>query len=92
MTADAEKLIDVMTSNCAQMYKLSLTTPTFTKEELRMKAQDIETSKHEAEARDAALRAARGLEPVVQKGAGRTKKAPVKPKKKQPQKKGKKQN
>jgi hypothetical protein len=73
LSDDATQLIDVMTSNCAQMYKLALTTPTFTKEELRMKSQDVENSKHESEARSAALRASRGLQPV-QAAGGRKKK------------------
>jgi hypothetical protein len=68
LSAEVKQLIDTMTANCSQMYKLALTTPTYTKEELRMKAQDVETSKRESEARAAALRASRGLQPVQAAG------------------------
>ncbi len=61
---EVKGLISNMTSTCSQMYKLALTTPTFTPEEVRMKKQTIETSKNEAAARSAALRAASGLQPV----------------------------
>lgn len=71
---EVKQLIDNMTANCSQMYKLALTTPTFTKEEMRMKAEDGETSKLEAEARTAALRASRGLQPVQAAGSPSPKK------------------
>jgi hypothetical protein len=41
---------------------------------LRMEKQGVETSKKEAAARNAALHAARGLQPVDQSAGGRKKK------------------
>lgn len=69
ITSEVEGLITNMTATCSQMYKLALTTPTFTKEELRLQQEDINTSKNEAAARSAALRAAHGLQPVEAKKA-----------------------
>jgi hypothetical protein len=64
ITEEVEQLITNMTSTCSQMYKLTLTTPTYTNEELRLQQEDINTSRNEAAARGAALRAAHGLQPV----------------------------
>ena len=71
LSLEVEQLIANMTDNCSQMYKLALTTPTYTREELRMQQQDVETSKKEAAARNAALHAARGLQPVQQSAGGK---------------------
>jgi hypothetical protein len=70
---EVKGLISNMTATCSQMYKLALTTPTFTKEELRMKQEDVKTSQDEAAARSAALRAAKGLEPVQAGGKAKGK-------------------
>jgi hypothetical protein len=77
ISTEVKGIISNMTNTCSQMYKLTLTTPTYTPEELRMKKETIETSKNEASARSAALRAASGLQPVQ---AGGTGKAKLKPK------------
>ena len=68
---EVEELIINMSSNCSQMYKLTLTTPTFTKEEVRNKREEDIIRQNEAAARSAALRAARGLQPVQSGGGGR---------------------
>jgi len=75
ISEEVKGLIANMTATCSQMYKLALTTPTFTKEELRMKQEDTQTSKNEAAARSAALRAASGLQPVQSGGKGKKGKA-----------------
>jgi hypothetical protein len=81
LSLEVEQLIANMTDNCSQMYKLALTTPTYTREELRMQKQDIEVSKKESAARKAALLAANGLEPVQeQKAGGRRKSKAARPK------------
>jgi hypothetical protein len=64
---EVEQLIDGMEKNCYQIYKLMLTTPTYTNEELRLQQEDKQTSQQEASARVAALRASRNLSPVQSK-------------------------
>lgn len=61
---ETEDLIEMMQVNCSQMYKLMLTTPTYTLEELMLKRESDMTDQQEAAARQAALRAANNLAPV----------------------------
>lgn len=68
---EVESLINNMEKTCYQVYKLMLTTPTFTKEEMRAKHEDTAVTERvhsqESSARLAALRASRGLAPVPEK-------------------------
>lgn len=57
-------LIDAMQTQCGELYKLALVTPTFTSGELAMIAEQGAISSQENAARLAALRATRGLPPV----------------------------
>lgn len=63
---EVEQLIDTMQKTCYQLYKLALTTPTFTEAELLGQQEQHQIGQQEAAARLAALRAARGLAPVAQ--------------------------
>lgn len=63
---EVEQLIDGMHKNCYQLYKLMLTTPTFTQEELLMRQENAQISQQEAAARLAALRASKNLPPIQQ--------------------------
>ena len=64
---EVEQLIDGMQKNCYQLYKLILTTPTFTEEELRARQENDNISQQEASARLAALRASKNLPPMEAK-------------------------
>ena len=64
MGHEVEQLIDSMQKNCYQLYKLTLVTPTFTKEELAARQENDTISKQEAAARLAALRSSKNLPPV----------------------------
>ena len=59
----ARTTIDAMHQHAYQMYKLVLTTPTFTAEELKLVKEQNGIKKQESAARLAALRAANGLAP-----------------------------
>lgn len=61
---EAERLIENMQQHCYQVYKLALTTPTYTAAELRAIQEEQNISRQEAAAREAALRAAQGLPPI----------------------------
>jgi hypothetical protein len=61
---ETENLIDSMQKTCSQIYKLMLTTPTYTTEELRMKQEDLQTTQTDAAARLAALRASQDLSSI----------------------------
>lgn len=61
---EVSTLINVMHQHCGDLYKLALTTPTFTPAELRSIQEQQVISSQEASARHAALRAAQGLPPV----------------------------
>lgn len=61
---ETEELVDMMQQNCSQMYKLMLTTPTYTSEEVMLKRESDVTEQQESAARIAALRAANDLAPV----------------------------
>jgi hypothetical protein len=61
---EVSTLINEMHQHCADLYKLALTTPTFTPAELRSIQEQQVISSQEASARHAALRAAQGLPPV----------------------------
>lgn len=67
MGEEVKGLIDNMNGTCYQMYKLMLTKPTFTDEELRLQKESDNLNTQEAAARLAALRAAKGLPPVSSK-------------------------
>ena len=64
---EVEQLIDGMQKNCYQLYKLILTTPTFTEEELRARQEATNISQQEAAARLAALNASKSLPPMQAK-------------------------
>ena len=66
MVPDVERLMDVMKSRCSGLYKLALTSKTFTKQELDKMDEDSELEKQQESAKLAALRASKGLEPVRQ--------------------------
>jgi hypothetical protein len=83
ISGEVKNLIENMSANCAQMYKLALTTPTYTKEELLKLKENQVISQNEQQARSAALRAARGL-PPVQAGGAKAKVKEAKPKAKKP--------
>lgn len=61
---EVELLIDTMQGTCSKVYKLMLTTPTFTEGELQMIKDNAATTEQEAAAKQAALRASRNLPPV----------------------------
>lgn len=61
---EVSKLIDAMHTQCGELYKLALVTPTFTDGELAMISEQNNIAKQEGSARLAALRTARGLPPV----------------------------
>jgi len=62
---ESKELIDNMQGMCYNLYKLALTTPTVTPSELDLMAEQEAISKQEAAAREAAIRASRGLPPVA---------------------------
>lgn len=61
---EVEQLIDGMQKNCYQIYKLMLTTPTHTQEEMYMQKESSQISQQEAAARIAALRTSKGLSSI----------------------------
>lgn len=63
---EVEELINGMEQSCYQLYKLMLTTPTYTEAELNMKQEGINIGEQEAAARLAALRASRGLTTIAE--------------------------
>lgn len=64
MGQEVSNLIDSMHTQCGELYKLALVTPTFTAGELSLISEQNEIAKQEGSARLAALRTARGLPPV----------------------------
>ncbi len=63
---EVEQLIDIMQKTCYQLYKLALTTPTFTEAELIAQQETKQMSAQESAARLAALRSTHGLSTVAE--------------------------
>jgi len=64
MGQEVSNLIDSMHTQCGELYKLALVTPTFTAGEIALLSEQNKISTQEGAARLAALRTARGLPPV----------------------------
>jgi hypothetical protein len=65
MASDVSSMIDVMQETCGQLYKMALTTPTFTPSEKRLRQEAQALRQQEQAAKKAALRSVRGLQAVA---------------------------
>lgn len=63
---EVKVLIDSMQKACYQLYKLALTTPTFTQAEIMRQREDQQIAQMDQSAREASLRAAHGLATMPQ--------------------------
>jgi hypothetical protein len=61
MGTEVESLLDITNNNCGEMYKILLTMPTFTQAELDIRNENMSISERDSSARQAAMRAVRGL-------------------------------
>jgi hypothetical protein len=64
MAKDVSELVDAMQESCGQLYKLALTTPTFTPSEVTLSQEAKALRQQEQAAKKAALRSVRGLQAV----------------------------
>ena len=64
MGVETQNLFRLMQESCGNIYKLALTTPTFTTDEVRAAENNKQIAAGDSAARTAALRAAHGLEAV----------------------------